>query len=150
MSTKLLDPWRDAAAIANALRGPTALLVVVLSAESWCQKCRDFKPRYEQVAADARAIGVWLWLDLEEHAEFLAGYVSDDLPWVLAYRGKTLWRSQAVKEMAALQRLFDLHPVDEDVLAAQASAGAREIPSTCHWLAVIGHLCELTSGIWEP
>jgi thiol-disulfide isomerase/thioredoxin len=86
-----LDPWRDAVAIAQRLSMPNSRLVVVIGAESWCELCRSFRPVFETLAAQrADESDIWLWLDLEDHADFLDGYVPDDLPIVIGYRDSTL------------------------------------------------------------
>lgn len=86
----VLDPWLDAATIAASLQQRSASLVVLLGAESWCAKCRELRPVFEAAAANATA-GAWLWLDLEEHAEFIGDFVPDDMPLLLVYfEGKLL------------------------------------------------------------
>lgn len=95
MSFDMLDPWSDAATIAGRLRQPGSFLVVLLAAESWCRKCREFRPVFDRAAQGANAGEVWLWLDLEDHAEFVGDSIPDDLPWLLVYRDKVLWKSGA-------------------------------------------------------
>lgn len=77
----VLDPWLDAAQIAASLR---QRLVVLLGAESWCAKCRELRPVFEAAALEASG-EAWLWLDLEEHAEFVGDFIPDDMPLLLVY-----------------------------------------------------------------
>lgn len=87
----MLDPWNDAAIIATRLSGPAARLVVFIGAESWCERCRTLKPVFESAAQQREDLGeTWIWLDLEEHAEFLGGFIPDDLPILMSYRGAHL------------------------------------------------------------
>lgn len=81
------DPWDDASAIAQQLARPHAELAVVIGARAWCEKCRQLYPGFEAFAAQAHAVPrVSLWLDLEEHADFLGDFVPEDLPLWLQYR----------------------------------------------------------------
>ncbi|MES2261512.1 MAG: thioredoxin [Pseudomonadota bacterium] len=86
----LLNPWQDARLIATRLAVPGARLVLVLGAEEWCSKCSAFKPHFDACAATALDNETWLWLDLEEHAEFLGDFIPDNLPLLLAYSGSLL------------------------------------------------------------
>jgi hypothetical protein len=91
MNTALLDPWTDAAAIAARLNAPSARLTVIIGATLWCASCRTFRPVFESLAAQqGQAHDTWLWLDLEEHAEFLDDFIPDNLPLLLSYRGAQL------------------------------------------------------------
>lgn len=86
MKRMILDPWTDAAEIAARLSRPDAGLVIAIGAEAWCDRCRTLRP-YFDAAADARNVGssVWLWLDLEDHAEFVGDFVPDSLPLLIRY-----------------------------------------------------------------
>ncbi|MDR2093085.1 MAG: thioredoxin family protein [Azoarcus sp.] len=85
-----LDPWNDAALIADRLESPTNRLIVVIGAESWCEKCRNLKPHFEELARQAPAQDIMLWFDLETHQEFLGSYIPESLPEVLIYRNTCL------------------------------------------------------------
>jgi thiol-disulfide isomerase/thioredoxin len=87
---ELLDPWNDAAFIAGKLGVPYNRLTVVIGAESWCEKCRKLKPHFDALARQAPATELMLWLDLEEHQEFLGDYVPESLPEFLLYRDMQL------------------------------------------------------------
>jgi len=86
---ELLDPWNDAARIA-AMLGTGKRLIVLIGAESWCEKCRKLKPHFEAVARNASPDDLMLWFDLEEHQEFLGSYIPESLPELLMYRGRRL------------------------------------------------------------
>lgn len=99
--SRFLDPWNDAQKIEQRLRQPNAKLIVVVGAEAWCEKCRQFRPVVEQRADQAIERETWLWLDLEEHAEFLQGYLPEDLPQLLIYEAQKLTHQQTVLPTAA-------------------------------------------------
>lgn len=80
-----LDPWTDAQRLAERLSQSGARLVVVLGAQAWCRKCRDYYPQFEADAAQAPASESHVWLDLEEHVEFIGAFIPDDLPLRLRY-----------------------------------------------------------------
>ncbi len=97
MTDALLDPWRDAARIADRLKRGEGKLVVFLGAESWCHKCLEIKPSVERLATgQGSADTTWLWLDLEDHAELLDDFIPDDLPWLVMYQRGRLSRSHHV------------------------------------------------------
>ena len=85
-----LDPWNDAAYIAAKLGAASTGLIVVIGAESWCEKCRTLKPHFDALARQAPDSELMLWFDLEEHQEFLGDYLPESLPEVLIYRNTRL------------------------------------------------------------
>lgn len=93
-----LDPWRDASRIAARLAQAHTLLVLVVGAEQWCWRCRALRPVFDQLAALASEHEVWLWLDLEEHTEFIGDFYPDNLPVLLTYRGEQLTSLQPMIE----------------------------------------------------
>lgn len=61
--------------------------MVVIGAEAWCRKCQRLRPAFEALCATAMPSHVaWMWLDLEEHADFLSGFIPPDLPLLLRWR----------------------------------------------------------------
>lgn len=91
----LVDPWRDAAQLAHRLQSPNAVLVVVLGAQAWCQKCRDIFPLVQEYA-QAAPEKICLWLDIEEHQEFIGDYLPEDLPVLAVWQGPQLIILQSV------------------------------------------------------
>ena len=122
----LLDPWDDAATLAQKLQQTGTRLVVVLGAQLWCQRCRDIRPLFEHYALRSKLSNVvYLWLDLETHIEFVGDYIPDDLPEVWAYQqGKVIHRGvlrlqeqQLVIEPAAMPAPGQATPALWDTLA---------------------------------
>lgn len=97
IANRALDPWTDAEQIAQHLARPGAELLVVVGAAQWCQKCRDFYPHFELQRSQGQALQLHLWLDLEEHAEFLGDFVPDDLPLLLHHQNGLLVQSGVVR-----------------------------------------------------
>lgn len=91
---RIFDPWADARLIAERQQLPGARLVVFLGAEAWCEKCRSLRPHIEAQAASASENDTWVWLDLEDHAEFLGDYVPEDLPQLIIYQGDVVTACQ--------------------------------------------------------
>ncbi len=85
-----LDLWDDASLLAARLGEADALLFILVGAEKWCIKCRDLRPQFNSLAAEAKQGEVWLWLDLEDHSEFIGDYSPDSLPVLLTYLGTAL------------------------------------------------------------
>lgn len=90
MHTNLLDPWENAAEIAQLLNQPNTALVIGLGAE-WCQLCTDFKPYFFHLAETEKNI-LWLWYNLEEHEDLLGDFYPETLPLVWMYQGSKLIR----------------------------------------------------------
>ncbi|GLS05840.1 hypothetical protein GCM10007860_29990 [Chitiniphilus shinanonensis] len=92
----LLDPWTDARRIADRLNQADTRACVVLGAQAWCEKCRTLYPALLATAAteqQSHPLHLWLWLDLEEHAEFIGDYLPEDLPELLCFeRGQLIHR----------------------------------------------------------
>lgn len=104
----VLDPWRDARDIAALLSKEDALLVVILGAEQWCARCRALRPMFDALAAQRQANEVWLWLDMEDHADFIGDDLPDNLPVLMAYQGNRLVLSEVLAtEAASIQALVD-------------------------------------------
>lgn len=81
-----LDPWDDAQMISKCLALPDAQLIVVIGSLTWCQKCRDYLPIFDNQAALAPANQIYVWLDIDEHKVFLGDFMPDDLPLQLTYK----------------------------------------------------------------
>ncbi|MCY0915472.1 thioredoxin family protein [Massilia sp. H27-R4] len=102
MSKGCLDPWSDAAEIAGRLASPSARLVLMLGAEDWCETCRIFRPVFDSIAHQrAGQQETWLWLDLEEHGEFLGDYIPDSLPLLVVYQGAQLTHAVIARQVNA-------------------------------------------------
>lgn len=102
MNAARLDPWSDAAEIACRLALPSARLVLMLGAEEWCEKCRMFRPVFDAVAKQrASQNEIWLWFDLEEHAEFLSDYIPEGLPLLVSYKGAQLTHAVVAAHVSA-------------------------------------------------
>jgi hypothetical protein len=91
------DPWDDAGELAQKLAEAGTLLYIVIGAEQWCSKCRDLRPQFDSLADQATPNEVWLWLDLEDHSEFVGDYSPPGLPILLAYRGAELHSCQLIE-----------------------------------------------------
>ena len=113
---RTLDPWADASFISQHLRQPGAELLVVLGAEAWCPKCKRLRPAFEQMCQVLPAHILWLWLDLEDHAEFLGNFIPPNLPLLLR------WRAGQCVQAAVLQ--------DIDVAASDLAQCVRMQPLT--------------------
>ena len=105
MTDASLNPLHDAAEIATRLHAPNAELLIVIGAEAWCEKCQRLRPVFEQLCRSRLPPYVlWMWMDLEDHAEFLGDFVPPDLPLMLR------WRSGRCAQAALV---LDIQPVPE-------------------------------------
>lgn len=93
-----LDPWHDASLLAQRLSPANAQLFILIGAEQWCARCRHLRPQFDRLAAQAKFDEVWLWLDLEDHAEFIGDYLPDNLPMLLVYQGQNMVLCQVVED----------------------------------------------------
>lgn len=129
MTQELLDPWSDAAVIADRLSQHNTRFICVIGAEAWCETCRQFRPAFDASAVDARDDrNVWLWLDLEEHAEFLGDFIPESLPLLIVYQGNRLTHAMVPNDLTT-SGLGDLlrqpshlaHPAVPDIRARMAT-----------------------------
>ena len=125
-----LDPWNDAGLIAQRLNQQSAALFVIVGAEQWCEKCRDLRPHFDAFLANADSQATWLWLDLEEHAEFVGDFMPESLPMLIAYKGNQLvppkcWRYRQL----SLTR--QSHNARTKLLAANFLAKTQEFERGC-------------------
>ncbi|HEY1398000.1 thioredoxin [Roseateles sp.] len=81
-----LNPWDHASEIARRLARPDAEFLTVIGASGWCSRCQVLQPRFEALSRGLPPHIVPLWLDLEEHAEFLGDFIPPDLPLLLRWR----------------------------------------------------------------
>lgn len=81
------DPWNDAEKLGRHLAQKDSELLVVIGAEGWCEKCKRLRPALEAMCRASMPAQVsWLWLDLEDHHEFLGEFIPPDLPLLLRWR----------------------------------------------------------------
>lgn len=68
------------ALLADTLAGrPDAGLAVVCLCAAWCGTCRDYRPGFEQVAAQ-HPQAVFRWVDIEDEADTLGDLDIDTFP----------------------------------------------------------------------
>ncbi|MDQ1834714.1 thioredoxin family protein [Massilia scottii] len=101
--SQTLDPWNDAGILAKRLKLPGSRLLIVVGAEAWCTRCRKIRPDFDSLAVGANADEIWLWLDVEEHAQFLGDYLPENLPMILVYHGERLVSSAVLDDVSALR-----------------------------------------------
>ena len=106
----LFDPWDDAAQLVQRLNQSDSKLFLVIGAEAWCYKCRELRPAFEELAQESRGNDVHLWLDMQEHAQFIDPYLPDDLPMLFIYQNGAL---KAQKTLA-----LSSESLDEQIAAA--------------------------------
>lgn len=87
----LLNPWNDFHHIQASLDSMEPLLIVALGA-SWCHKCAPLKDKFIDLAENDVSAAKWLWLDLDEHCEFLGNFSPETIPLIWIYQGKNLIR----------------------------------------------------------
>ena len=108
LSMPTFDPWTDARALAGHLRGTGAELMVVIGAEAWCKKCERLRTAFDALCAAATPPHVaWLWLDLEEHGDFLSVFVPPDLPLLLRWKGGQCIQAAVVNDIDPSVSPFD-------------------------------------------
>lgn len=118
---RMFDPWEDARLIAERLRAPGSRLLIFLGAEAWCAKCRSLRPQIDALSSTAPANETWIWLDLEDHAEFLGDYLPEDLPQLIVYEGMVVTACKALSlSQTALEESLRRQPA---VTPLQADPG---------------------------
>jgi thiol-disulfide isomerase/thioredoxin len=108
-----LDPWLHAEELVRRLKRSGSRLIVVIGAEAWCRKCQKLRPIFDAQAEQAPNNEIWLWLDMEEHAEFIGAYLPPDLPMLICYEKSSIVNLQNVApDVSALEHALT-HPVTD-------------------------------------
>lgn len=101
----LLDAWNDFSRIKHILNNKTESMVILLGA-SWCHKCDPVKKAIMRMTQNATPAIHWLWLDLEEHCEFLGNFFPETIPLIWVYQGEHLIRHGVVDEKTVAELDF--------------------------------------------
>lgn len=100
------------------------LLVACLCAQ-WCGVCRDWQPQFAALAEhfpQAR----WLWLDVEDCADYLGGYEPENFPVLAVQRGdKLLYCDALPQHTAAWERTIRALAAWDDAAVEQGAARLR-------------------------
>ena len=132
MTMPSFDSWNDAQALARHLQRPDAELLVVIGAEAWCEKCRRLKPAFETLCAAAMPEqAAWMWLDLEDHRDFLDGFIPPDLPLLLRWRAGVCVQAAVVEDIALdgpLAPRVRLKPLVDAEVAGPSEDGLLDLP----------------------
>lgn len=110
-----LNPWDHAEEISRRLAQPDAEFLTVIGASGWCTRCRDLQPRFEALSRDLPGHVLPLWLDLEEHADFLGDFIPPDLPLLLRWkRGECVQAAivEAIESNGSTQDQVRLRPLE--------------------------------------
>lgn len=132
-----LDPWADASTLAARLAVDDAKLVVIVGAEQWCARCRELRPFFDQLATRASLQEVWLWLDVEDHAEFLGDYLPEQLPVLFIYIGDRLTTTTPVHDVPDALALLAHSGENETRHVDMPSPGIRERLLIADWAPTI-------------
>jgi thioredoxin reductase (NADPH) len=81
----VLMPAVDRGAIADAFADPQRLVVVSFCA-AWCETCNEFRAGYERLA-NARPHAAFVWVDIEDDAEWAGDVDVENFPTLAVYRG---------------------------------------------------------------
>lgn len=88
---QVLDPWNDFGLLERKLNTKDACTIVALGA-SWCHKCEPLHDSFFKLPKNSSDDITLLWLDLEDHCEFLGEFFPETLPLVWVYQGHQLTR----------------------------------------------------------
>lgn len=123
----------------NEPRGPapesaaTPRWLACLCAE-WCGTCRDYRPVFDQVAAEHPGV-VFVWLDIEDEAALVDDLEIDTFPTVLVGQGaRLLFAGPVLPQPGTLSRMLlaldgQGAAVDDPVLNALAASLQDHISS---------------------
>ncbi|ANN65833.1 thioredoxin family protein [Bordetella bronchialis] len=100
-----LEPGNDSAALRGLLQRPGLDLVACFCA-AWCDTCREYRPKFEALAAQADG-SVFAWIDIEDHPELLGEEEVENFPTLLIQRaGKTVFYGPMLPHIGHLERLL--------------------------------------------
>ena len=91
---------------------PAPLLVICLCA-AWCGVCREYQPRFEQVAAAMPHLR-FAWIDVEDEADVLDPIEVENFPTLLIARGgEARFFGTVTPQVETLERLVRAHFEDD-------------------------------------
>lgn len=138
----VFHPVTDASALASALADGKTRLVACLCA-AWCGTCRDYRQAFEQLAA-SRPHLCFVWIDIEEHGDWLDDHDIENFPSILLQDADTPASETSVRffgpvlpAIGILERMLDgavlgdVHVAAPDLrahLLAQAGAAPGGLP----------------------
>ena len=74
---------------------------------AWCGTCTEYRPRFEALAR-ARTDALFVWIDIEDHPEYLGDEDVEDFPTVVVQRhGQTCFFGPLLPHIGHLDRLLD-------------------------------------------
>ena len=114
MSATTLE-LHNRAQLALALTGDAWLVACLCAA--WCDACRDYRPRFDQLAAQ-HPDKHFLWIDIEDQADLVGDLDVENFPTLLIQRGETVAFYGTVQP--------DLHQANL-LLTAQAAKSTAEL-----------------------
>lgn len=129
------DPWNDAESLGRQLSRADAELLVVIGAEGWCEKCKRLKSAFDSLCQSGMpAYVAWMWLDLEDHHEFLGEFIPPDLPLLLRWRKGVCIQAAVIEGIAfdvAAQERVRMQPLilDGDRLLNPHQREWLEVPN---------------------
>ena len=116
-SMAILTLAADRAAIADAFADPQRQVVVSFCA-AWCETCNEFRAGYERLAT-ARPHAAFVWIDIEDDAEWAGDVDVENFPTLAVYRGSTpLHFGVSLPHENVVGRLIDAlaeHPAERSV-----------------------------------
>jgi len=96
----------DTARLLALLDRPDAGLVVCFCA-AWCDACRGYQPRFEELSARYPDM-LFVWADIEDHPELLGDEDVENFPTLLIRRGaRTLFYGTMLPHIGHLQRMLE-------------------------------------------
>jgi len=106
-------PDTDADLIAEKLSGEASLLVACLCAE-WCGTCREYLPRFTDLAASLPQ-HVFVWVDVETHPELLDDDDIEDFPTLLIQDAtRTRFYGPMLPHIGHLERMIEAIMADPE------------------------------------
>jgi len=111
-------PGSDPAALRAALERPDAFLVACFCA-AWCDTCRIYRGRFDELAR-TRPDAVFMWIDIEDHPEWLGDEDVENFPTLLVRRAaRTLFFGPMLPHVGHLERLLDTLDASSPAVATQ-------------------------------
>jgi thiol-disulfide isomerase/thioredoxin len=101
----VFEPDHDTDTLRTLLQGTDGSIVACFCA-AWCDTCREYRPRFEELSARQPGYA-YAWIDIEDHPDLLGDEEIENFPTLLVQiEGRTVFYGPMLPHIGHLERLL--------------------------------------------